>query len=158
LKAQRRFIALSICGETALVDPQAERLATYNSPHSHRFTGTSKTSRHGTQSCSRLSCTIWIIEVPFWFEGLRLVKVVGMVIDAPCLHHERRSQEPIQIWLTDVHDNWVPGDMIVFIWDIFSSDVRQADREDRSEAEDLIKWLQINTTQTRIAKAEYPSG
>lgn len=138
LKAQRRFIVfvLSICGETALANPQAERSATYYSPHSHHFTGTSKTSPRGTQLCSHLSCTIWIIEVLFWFEGLRLVKVVEMVIDAPCLRHERRSWEPIRIRLTDVHeDNWVPGDMIAFIWDISSSDVRDRSREHSQPAQ-----------------------
>ena len=60
-----------------------------------------------------------------------------------------RSQEPIWIRLTDVHkDNRVTGDMIALTCDIFGSDVRQADRKDRSEAEDLIKWMQINTTNT----------
>jgi len=52
------------------------------------------------------------------------------------------SKEPgaYSVILTDVHeDNRVSGDMIAFICDIFSSDVRQADGEDRSEAEDLIK-------------------
>jgi hypothetical protein len=61
--------------------------------------------------------------------------------------------------LTDVHkDNRVPGDMIALICDIFSGGVRQADGEGRSEAEDLIKRMRINTTHTHIAEAEHSSG
>jgi hypothetical protein len=48
--------------------------------------------------------------------------------------------------------------MIALTCDIFGSDVWQADRKDRSEAEDLIKQMRINATRTRIAEAEHSSG
>ena len=48
--------------------------------------------------------------------------------------------------------------MIALTCDIPSSDVRQTDREDRPEAEDLIKRMWIDTTHTRIAEAEHSSG